>query len=117
MLEPIRELLDAGIQSDRIDRDESWNTTLREQLLDAEVTVSSVLAEKRIDLRQLTRLKVGDILPIELPPQIPVCVENIPVFTGQFGLAGGRNAVKITQTRPPGAPTPRLPVVIEDNPA
>ena len=116
MLEPIRELLDAGIQSDRIDRDESWNTTLREQLLEAEVTVSSVLAEKRIDLRELTRLKVGDILPIELPPQIPVCVENIPVFTGQFGLAGGRNAVKITQTRPPGAHNPRLPVIIEDNP-
>src|SRR5690606_15777213 len=44
MLEPIRELLDAGIQSDRIDRDESWNATLREQLQLAEVTVSSVLA-------------------------------------------------------------------------
>ena len=117
MLEPIRELLDAGIQSDRIDRDESWNSTLREQLMLAEVTVSSVLASKRIDLRQLTRLKVGDILPIELPPQIPVCVENIPVFTGQFGLSHGRNAVKIVQTRPPGAPQPRTATLSEESPA
>ncbi|MBO9716426.1 MAG: flagellar motor switch protein FliM [Pseudoxanthomonas sp.] len=117
MLEPIRELLDAGIQSDRIDRDESWNTTLREQLLLAEVTVSSVLARKRIDLRQLTRLKVGDILPIELPPSVPVCVEDIPVFTGEFGLANGRNAVKIVQTRPPGAPAPRTTAITEESPA
>jgi len=114
MLEPIRELLDAGIQSDRIDRDESWNTTLRQQLLDAEVTVSTVLARKQIDLRRLTQLKVGDILPIELKPEIPVCVEDIPVFTGQFGLANGRNAVKITSTRPPGATEVRLPSAIEE---
>ena len=117
MLEPIRELLDAGIQSDRIDRDESWNSTLREQLMLAEVTVSSVLAQKRIDLRQLTRLKVGDILPIELPSSVPVCVEDIPVFTGEFGLSNGRNAVKIVQTRPPGAPQPRTATLSEESPA
>lgn len=117
MLEPIRELLDAGIQSDRIDRDESWNSTLREQLMLAEVTVSSVLASKRIDLRQLTRLKVGDILPIDLPPSVPVCVEDIPVFTGEFGLSNGRNAVKIVQTRPPGTPAPRTPAITEDTSA
>ncbi|KAF1699799.1 flagellar motor switch protein FliM [Pseudoxanthomonas suwonensis] len=116
MLEPIRELLDAGIQSDRIDRDESWNATLREQLQLAEVTVSSVLAEKRIDLRQLTRLKVGDILPIELSPNVPVCVENIPVFTGKFGLSNGMNAVKIVRTKPPGTESPRQPAP-EETPA
>ena len=117
MLEPIRDVLDAGIQSDRIDRDESWNSTLREQLMLAEVTVSSVLAQKRIDLRQLTRLKVGDILPIELPSSVPVCVEDIPVFTGEFGLSHGRNAVKIVQTRPPGAPQPRTATLSEESPA
>lgn len=109
MLEPIRELLDAGIQSDRVDRDESWNVSMREQLMSAEVTVSSILAKRSIDLRQLTRLKVGDILPIDLPAEVPVCVENIPVFTGRFGTADGCNVVKITETRPPGMPAPRRP--------
>jgi flagellar motor switch protein FliM len=113
MLEPIRELLDAGIQSDRNDRDESWGTMLREQLNVAEVTLSSVLATKRMSLRDLTRLKIGDILPIDLPPQVPLCVENIPVFTGQFGVANGMNAVKITATHPPGT-RPRAPVIQED---
>jgi flagellar motor switch protein FliM len=112
MLEPIRELLDAGIQSDRVDRDESWNIMLREQLNTAEVTVSSVLAQKQMTLRELTRLKIGDVLPIDLPKHVPLCVENIPVFTGEFGISRGQNAVKITSTQPPGAlrrrPAPSL---------
>jgi flagellar motor switch protein FliM len=102
MLEPIRELLDAGIQSDRVDRDESWNSTLREQLQLSEVTVSTILARKTINLRQLTHLKVGDVLPIELPKSVPICVEDIPLFTGEFGISNGQNAVKITATHPPG---------------
>lgn len=115
MLEPIRELLDAGIQSDRVDRDESWNTMLREQLNVAEVTLSSVLAKRRMTLRELTRLKVGDILPIELPHEVPLCVEDIPVFTGTFGVANGSNCVKITAVHPPGV-KPRAIVPQEENP-
>jgi flagellar motor switch protein FliM len=103
MLEPIRELLDAGIQSDRVHDDDSFRVTLHEQLRGAEVTVSSVLAEKRINLRQLTQLKVGDILPIDLPKSVPVCVEQVPVFTGEFGISNGNNAVKITAKHPPGS--------------
>jgi flagellar motor switch protein FliM len=113
MLEPIRELLDAGIQSDRVDRDESWNVMLREQLNTAEVTISSVLAQKQMTLRELTRLKIGDVLPIDLPKQVPLCVENIPVFTGEFGISRGQNAVKIISNQPPGAPR-RRPALQED---
>lgn len=103
MLEPIRELLDAGMQSDRVDNDGSWKFSLQEQLRSAEVTLSSVLVEKRISLRELTRLKVGDILPIELPKTVPLCVEHVPVFVGEFGTSNGNNAVKIISDRPPGA--------------
>ncbi|MCW4455198.1 flagellar motor switch protein FliM [Flavobacterium sp. MXW15] len=113
MLEPIRELLDAGIQSDRNDRDESWAIMLRDQLNSAEVELSSVLAQRRMSLRELTRLKIGDILPIELAKQVPLCVEGIPVFTGEFGVANERNAIKIVATHPPGT-RPRNPVIQED---
>ncbi|WP_269791826.1 flagellar motor switch protein FliM [Stenotrophomonas sp. Iso1] len=110
MLEPIRELLDAGIQSDRNDRDESWAIMLREQLNTAEVELSSVLANRRMSLRELTKLKIGDILPIDMPKEVPLCVEGIPVFTGQFGVANDRNAIKITATHPPGK-RPIVPVI------
>ena len=121
MLEPIRELLDAGIQSDRVHDDDSFRVTLHEQLRGAEVTVSSVLAHKQLSLRQLTGLKVSDILPIDLPKAVPVCVEQVPVFTGEFGISNGLNAVKITAKHPPGghhaAAAPRhalTPVAFQD---
>lgn len=114
MLEPIRELLDAGIQSDRNDRDESWANMLREQLDTAEVELSSVIARRRMSLRELSRLKVGDILPIDMLKEVPLCVEGIPVFTGEFGIAHDRNAIKITATHPPGRP-PRPSASQEDS--
>ncbi|WP_411834814.1 flagellar motor switch protein FliM [Pseudoxanthomonas mexicana] len=106
MLEPIRELLDAGIQSDRVHEDDAFRDSVREALRSAEVTVSSVLAERRISLRQLTSLKIGDVLPIDLPRQVAVCVEQTPVFTGEFGTSNGNNAVKIVATHPPGTQQP-----------
>ena len=102
MLEPIRDVLDAGIQSDRNDRDESWGITLREQLNGAEVELSSVIARRRMSLRELTKLKVGAILPIDMLKEVPLCVEGLPVFTGEFGVANDRNAIKIIAAQPPG---------------
>ena len=53
MVEPIRTLLDAGVQSDRVDRDDRWTETLHEELLDAEVELSSLLLETRDQHRRL----------------------------------------------------------------
>ena len=114
MLEPIRDVLDAGIQSDRNDRDESWGITLREQLNGAEVELSSVIARRRMSLRELTKLKVGDILPIDMLKEVPLCVEGLPVFTGEFGIANDHNAIKILAAQPPGG-RPRTPLIQEDS--
>ena len=42
MMEPIRELLDAGMQSDRGERDERWEKSMREEILNAEVELTSI---------------------------------------------------------------------------
>jgi flagellar motor switch protein FliM len=39
-------------------------------------------------------------------------VEGIPVFTGEFGVANDRNAIKIIATHPPGK-RPNVPVIQE----
>ncbi len=96
MIEPIRDLLDAGIQSDRGGKDERWAASLREQIQDAEVEISSELARTTISLRTLAGLKAGDVLPINLPKSLNLCVEQLPLFRGTFGVAHGQNAVRIT---------------------
>jgi len=111
MLEPIRELLDAGIQSDRNETDESFSRTLREQLGNAEVELSSVIARKSIRLRELTGLKTGDIVPIELLKPVPLCVEGIEIFSGEFGIANEHNAVRITATHRNDNHQSRFPII------
>ncbi|MEG7523047.1 MAG: flagellar motor switch protein FliM [Chromatiales bacterium] len=96
MLEPIRELLDAGVQSDRGERDERWEHSLREEILGASVELSSVLTEVNMTLQQLSTLKAGDIIPIEMPEEVEVKAAEVPVFTGKLGVSEGNYSIKIS---------------------
>ena len=97
MIEPIRDQLDTGLQSDRVEKDERWTQNLREQLQDAEVEIGSQLASLTVSVRELMQLKPGDVLPLKLPKTIDLCVEDMPVFKGTFGISQGKNAVRITE--------------------
>ena len=97
MIEPIRELLDAAAQTDRADRDERWTQSLRAQVPGAQVEISSTLTEATLSLRNLMGLKPGDVIPIDMPRVLDVCVEDVPVFRGTLGVSRGRNAIKISE--------------------
>jgi len=95
MLEPIRELLDAGIQSDRSDVDERWSQALGDEVKSAEVNLSSILATTQLPLRDVVNLKNGDIIPISLKDEVGVFSEGIPVFKAMHGIHKGYHAIKI----------------------
>ena len=95
MLEPIRELLDAGVQSDRDRTDDRWTDAIRTDMCYAEVELSAQLLETSVSVEQLMRLKPGDIVPVDMPEDVVLCAEGIPLFRGQFGTANGSNAVKL----------------------
>lgn len=97
MLEPIRELLDAGVQSDRAERDERWTVSLREEIKAAEVNLSCTLAESKLRLGDILNLKEGDILPINYPEMVTVVAEEVPVFRGTYGVHKGSKAIKIEE--------------------
>ncbi len=96
MLEPIRELLDAGIQSDRVETDERWSNALRSEINTALVSMSSTLVETEITLRDVMNMKAGDIIPIDLEDEIRMNVEGVPIFNGSFGVSRGNIAFKIS---------------------
>src|SRR5690606_16020081 len=95
MLEPIRDLLDTGLQSDRSEVDERWTQSLHEEMKQAEVELSSTLVETRLSLRQVLDLEPGDIIPIDMPERVMVRVEDVPAFRAQVGARRGQTALKI----------------------
>ncbi len=103
MLEPIREVLDAGVQSDRTDTDERWLVALREEVRTAEVELESTLTEVQLTLRDIMNLKPGDVIPMEMPELVTLRAEGIPVFRGELGVANENLAIKIKkQVERPG---------------
>lgn len=95
MVEPIRVMLDAGVQSDRMgERDERWIQCLHEEVMDAEVELGALLLETRINIGEFLGLRVGDVIPISLPDVATVFAEDVPVFRGHYGQSNGRYAVR-----------------------
>ena len=94
MIEPIRALLDA-IGDDSDETDIQWKLALRNEILGAEVSVNSLLAEKNISIREVLQLKKGDVIPIDMPKTVMLKVEGVPVFTGKACASEGYYAVQI----------------------
>jgi flagellar motor switch protein FliM len=95
MVEPLRDVLDAGLQSDRVEHDERWALALREEINDAEIEMSSLLGRASLTLGDVINLKPGDIIPCDFGGQVTLLAESVPVLRGSFGLSRGQQAVKI----------------------
>ena len=97
MIEPIREVLDAGVQSDIDEVDERWVQSLQEDIQNAKVPVHGTICEREISLREVAALKVGDVIPVEIPQNFILQANETPVFRGQLGVSNEALAVKIIE--------------------
>lgn len=97
MIEPIREVLDAGVQSDVDDVDERWIKALQHDIMDARVPVNATVVEQRISLREVSKFKPGDVIPIELPETVTLLANRVPLFKAQLGRKDGSLALKIIE--------------------
>ncbi|MEG3767506.1 flagellar motor switch protein FliM [Alteromonas sp. 14N.309.X.WAT.G.H12] len=100
MLEPIRELLDAGVQSDKEDTDLRWSKALRDEILDVKVNISTHMLDVDVLLRDVMEFKPGDIIPVEMPEHITVLVEELPTFRAKLGRSRENLALKISDKIP-----------------
>lgn len=95
MIEPIRETLDAGLQTDVDDVDERWVKSLREDIMSASVDIECTIAEKDISLRDIIDLQEGDIIPIDMPDDIMLLANGVPVFHTKLGRSKGNLALQV----------------------
>ena len=84
MIEPIRDVLDAGVQSDVDDVDERWITALQNDIMDTTIPINAVLAKKYF-AREVADLKSGDVIPVEVPDVFTVTANGVPVLRARLG--------------------------------
>jgi flagellar motor switch protein FliM len=97
MIEPMRDLLDSGVQSDRVEKDERWLLSMREEIEDADIELISVLGYTTVSLAELINLKPGDIVPCDFVGRVQVFAEDVPIFRGALGVSRGQLAVKVEE--------------------
>jgi flagellar motor switch protein FliM len=100
MLEPIRELLDAGVQSDKEDTDLRWSKALRDEIMDVKVSLSTHMMDLQLTLENMMELESGYVIPIEMPEHITVLIENLPTFRAKLGRSRDNVALKIIEKIP-----------------
>ena len=97
MIEPVREMLDAGFQSDLDDQDERWVKALREDLLDVDVPLSATVARRQLRLRDILHMQPGDIIPVELPEEMIMRANGVPSFKVKLGSHKGNLVLQVVE--------------------
>jgi flagellar motor switch protein FliM len=97
MIEPVREMLDAGFQSDLDDQDERWVNALRQDVLDVDVPLSATVARRQLRLRDILHMQPGDVIPVELPEELIMRANGVPAFKVKLGSHKGNLALQVVE--------------------
>ncbi|MBW1644812.1 MAG: flagellar motor switch protein FliM [Deltaproteobacteria bacterium] len=99
LVEPLRNKLYAGFQSERLEVDVTWLQRLVNRLLEVDVELSAVLGTTTVTPRQLLDFNVGDIITLQQDATEPMRlkIEQIDKFRGIAGFSKGSKAIKITR--------------------
>jgi flagellar motor switch protein FliM len=104
LLEPIRDTIYSSFQADRAESDMRWVRLMTEQVQDAKLELVAKLAEASLTLRDLTELKVGDVISLAVPATLEATVDGIPVLDCKYGVSNGQYALKVERVRVPPPP-------------
>ena len=96
-IEPIKEKLQAGYQSDQYEVDHKWMDRFKEQLSDCSVNISVELGGAVVKIKDILNLSAGDVLILDKPADenITAKIEGMPKFTGRPGVFRGNIAFQI----------------------
>lgn len=98
-LEPVREKLQAGYQSENMEVDKIWAGRFKEYLMRAGLDIAVQLGKTRINGKDLLNLQKGDVIRLNQFASDPLTlfVEGIPKYKVEPGYHKGNMAGRITE--------------------
>ncbi len=95
--EPVRDKLAEGLKTVSVETRQRWRQSLKTQLENTTLDLTSVFLDTEISMRELLALKPGDVLPIEMPKTATLYSGARPLLRGKFGRSRGYNAVSVVE--------------------
>lgn len=105
MLEPVRDLLIRPLQENHNNAiDQRWTQQLTRQVRSANVELIAEFTHINLLVHELLKLKVNDVLPIDIPEKITAHVDGVSIFEGTYGTFNNKYAFRVqkflTSTEP-----------------
>ncbi len=95
MIEPIRDLLTSSLQGETLEIDKRWVRLMTQQIQIAEVELVADLGQTRVTLGDILNMKVGDIIPLQVPEIVAAKVDGTPVMECKYGVFNGNYALRV----------------------
>ena len=83
------------MQSDSRQDNVSWREMMEKAILNIPLHLSALLGQPVMSVGKLTRLKTGDVIPINVNDGVTVKVEDKVFFTGETGELAGKSAISL----------------------
>ncbi|ANN78277.1 flagellar motor switch protein FliM [Bordetella flabilis] len=110
MIEPVRDILTRPLQETTLEAvDQRWARQLTRQIRSADVELICEFARIPSSIRQLMNLKVGDVLPVEVPETVIANVDSVPVMECGYGVFNNQYALRVQQLLTPVDPENEAP--------
>ena len=95
MIEPIKDILYSSLQGDHMEADKRWVRLLSRQVQSADVELVANLGAARLTLNQVSGLKVGDVIALDIPAELTAEVDGVPVMECNYGVFNGQYALRV----------------------
>ena len=95
MIEPIRELLYSTMQGDHVIADKRWLHMLAKQIQSADIELTAVLGHANVTLDDVLKMRNDDIIPLDVPDNVSVLVDGVPVMECKSGISNAHYALKV----------------------
>lgn len=96
-LEPIRATLLSSYCKEHPNPSKRFTAQLREGVQDSQIEARCSLARFELSLGDLMALRVGDIIPVNIPSTAVLRVEDVPLYSGDYGIAQGWRVFRVEQ--------------------
>jgi flagellar motor switch protein FliM len=95
MVEPIKEQLELGASRPEDEIDPNWVKSLKEELMDVELLVTSSMAQTSSTFATVLSWQAGDFIPMEMKEVVTLDIEGTPGYTATLGTTNEKRALKI----------------------
>ena len=95
MIEPIKDLLTSSLQAENLEVDKRWMRLMRQQIQMADVELIANLGTAEVSLRDLVNMKVGDVIPLDIPKTVEAKIDGVPVMECAYGKFNGQYTLRV----------------------